>query len=105
MQQLISATIPIVFLAGAFLPIWPYSYFVLLRWVITGSCAFILYTKKSHGSLQYILFIVLLIFNPFFPVHLERSIWLIIDGLSIIPFVFVIVNMCTQRSSKKRSNA
>lgn len=100
MQRFVPAIVPILFLAGAFLPIWPYSFFVILRWVITGSCAYILCSRLAPNYLNYVLFGALLLFNPIFPVHLSRATWLVIDALTIVPFVIVIGNNLRNNSSK-----
>ena len=75
----------ILFLLGAYLPNNPYDYFVILRlncFIIFGYLA-ILASNYSQKGIIIICVISSLIYNPLFPLHLERNLWLIINGISI----------------------
>lgn len=61
--------------------IWPYGYYILLRWIVAvagGFAAWMAYSQERIGVTVLFGFIVLL-FNPIAPVHLEKGVWVIID--------------------------
>ncbi len=65
---------------AAILPIWPYGYYILLRWVVTGVSVYALVTIPTLGSGQRAALAgITLIFNPLIPVHLSRGIWTIFN--------------------------
>ncbi|RLB06045.1 MAG: hypothetical protein DRN90_00630 [Thermoproteota archaeon] len=53
----------------------PYSYYILLRWVVCGTAAYSVFKsielKKSAWT--WILGIIVLLFNPIIPVHPSRE--------------------------------
>lgn len=60
----------------------PYGYYTLLRLVVTGCAGFAAYRFWSMPKHQFMSFIFIgvgLLFNPFIPVHLNRSMWAPID--------------------------
>lgn len=64
----------------------PYSYYILLRWIIF---IFLIYfiTKiyNSKNEFFMVLFItILVVYNPIIPFHLSRTIWKYINAASII---------------------
>jgi len=62
----------------------PYGYYVLLRWVVCLHTVFIAVRRFSAGSAAYgcILLVVAIVFNPIFPLHLGKSVWLVVDPLA-----------------------
>jgi hypothetical protein len=55
----------------------PYSYYILLRWVVAGSSLYsggVLSKLKKHNW-AWFFFITGILFNPIFPVYLPRSTW------------------------------
>jgi len=77
----IAVIIASVLLLLALLDGWPYDYFVVLRFVVTGVSlyvALLAYSSEKFGWTG--LFAVLaVLFNPILPVHLTREIWTTID--------------------------
>lgn len=74
---------PAIFLVAAPLVKFPYGVYVLLRLVVFGSAACMVYfsyqnTRQLNVTILLFSFIALL-FNPFFPVYLSREIWMPID--------------------------
>lgn len=72
-------------LAGAFLPNLPYGYFALLRWVVFGCFTFLAYgTWRRHWTgLAWTFAVAAGLFNPFFPVVLDRLLWLAVDAAAL----------------------
>ncbi|MFZ4766892.1 MAG: DUF6804 family protein [Roseimicrobium sp.] len=87
------ALISAAFLFVATLPELPYGYFILLRFMVCGTCVF-LYTQMAgrkpewvgltHGGLA-------LLFNPIIKIHLGRDAWAVVDVVTGIFMVFTIV--------------
>jgi len=81
--------IPILMLFGS-LGQWPYGYFILQRWIVTISSIIIL-IKAFDQNIDWakIAFILIaILFNPIAPIHLTREIWIPIDIVSGILFLF-----------------
>ena len=62
---------------------FPYGIYTLLRIVVTLSSAFIIYDNykriKNVNVTIVIFSIILIVFNPIFPIRLNRELWLPID--------------------------
>jgi len=78
----------ILLIPGIFLCIvpffkFPYGIYTLLRIVVTLSSAFIIYDnykKINNVNPTIVIFsIILIVFNPIFPIRLNRELWLPID--------------------------
>ncbi len=61
--------------------IWPYGYYILLRWVVTGAALFVLWVAYNLEKKAWIWIMgaVALLFNPIAPIHLDKETWVIID--------------------------
>lgn len=77
-----------IFLLLGMLSFWPYGYYVILRWVICGiSIINIIGFSKSKLMRWALVFGTLaFLFNPIFPVYLNKSSWVVIDLISAIIF-------------------
>ena len=67
----------------AILPL-PYGYYLSLRGLLFGSCilmGFVLKDIKNKNWL-YVIISIAIIFNPLFPIHLTRLIWMPINLLT-----------------------
>ena len=73
----------------------PYGYFTLMRFVIcavTAYLAFLAYEKNSKSLWVWTFGFIAVLFNPFFPVHLERDTWVGIDlivGIFLLSTIFI----------------
>ena len=74
----------IAMLGLALLPL-PYAYYMLLRVVIFGVSAYLAVAAFSADKteLAWMLAINALIYNPVFPVHMTKDVWMIINLLTI----------------------
>lgn len=77
----------------------PYSYYTLLRIVVTISagvhCWFVL-TREDAGKISNRLHVAVfsaigILFNPIIPIYLDREVWQIIDVAVAVLFVFAAV--------------
>lgn len=59
----------------------PYGYYTLLRLVVTIVFAWAAYVanQRKHNILPYAYGILALLFNPIIEIHLEKTLWAIID--------------------------
>ena len=84
--------IPGLLLIAAPLISFPYGFYTLLRLIITITSAIIIfYTYKSAGGINEILIIfalILILYNPIFPVHLTREIWMPINFITSGIYIF-----------------
>lgn len=67
----------------------PYGYYMFLKIFIFLACIANAYVYNNvKNLLNLIVFIILaIIYNPIIPIHLDRSLWVIINILTIIPFI------------------
>lgn len=64
----------------------PYSYYQLLRLVVCGSSLYSgwIFSMLKRHDWTWFFFIIGILFNPIFPVYLDKSIWQIVDIVSSI---------------------
>jgi hypothetical protein len=67
----------------------PYSYYILLRWIVCGTAAYGTFKsiELEKSGWAWVLGIITLLFNPIIPVHLSREIWAPIDVTTALIFV------------------
>lgn len=69
---------------------WPYSYYVLLRWIVCAASIYVAYnaSKDKRNGWAWVFGGIALLFNPIFPFYLDKSIWVLIDlGSAVFFFV------------------
>jgi len=78
-----------VLLLIALLPL-PYFYYQLLRIVVTIVAAIYAYSFYEDNQMpNAITFgVIVLIWNPIFPIYLDKSVWLILDSIGAVIFYF-----------------
>ena len=78
--------IPAVLLIIAPLVSFPYGFYTLLRLIVSITSGFIIYhSYKGAGGVNEISIIfalILILYNPFVPVHLSREIWMPINFIT-----------------------
>ena len=70
----------------------PYGYYQLLRILITisaGMCTFESFNKNNQ-PMMYLFLLITILFNPLLPIHLNKSIWIIIDLITALFFLISI---------------
>ncbi|MCK4252342.1 hypothetical protein KAX97_12910 [candidate division WOR-3 bacterium] len=77
------------------------DYYTLLRFVVCGATAYgtFLAVRFKQISWVWIFGIVAVLFNPIFPIHLERSTWVIID-VSVALILIVSIFLFSETKSK-----
>ena len=73
----------------AVLPL-PYLYYQLLRIVVTLSAAANAYKFYEDNQMAWVLVfgIIALIWNPIFPIYMDKSVWIILDFIGAGIFFF-----------------
>lgn len=81
----------------------PYSYYILLRWVVCGTSAYGAFKSAELGKSvwAWVLGIIALLFNPIIPVHLSREIWAPINIMAALIFVVSIFTIRTGKYDDK----
>jgi len=77
-----------VLLLLGILNIWPYDYYTILRWVVCGTAIFnaIGFSKSKLTGWVFVFGTLAFLFNPLFPVYLNKSSWVGIDLVAAIVF-------------------
>ena len=85
----ILTVICIIALLLAIPSIWPYGYYQLLRWLVSGTAIFILYAilKLEKKIWTWIMAIIAILFNPIVPINLMKGTWIAIDLIVAIVFI------------------
>jgi len=80
--------IGILLLVGA---LWghPYSYYEILRWVVSAISAYLAYTYfiSKNTKWFYIFAATAVLFNPIVPIYLQQQTWQFIDLASALMFL------------------
>jgi predicted membrane protein len=80
-KNTIISIVSVIFLLLAVFGSWPYDFFTILRFVVAGGAAYLCYRayqgKEEHKMVVF--GAVTILFNPFLPIYLSRSIWQVID--------------------------
>ena len=71
---------------------WPYGYYILLRWItcITSILVTFQAFEKNIDWAKVVFIVIAILFNPLAPIYLSRSIWVPLDIVTAILFIFVI---------------
>jgi hypothetical protein len=61
--------------------LWPYGYYILLRWLVTGAALLGLWNAYELKKQTWVIIMALIaiFFNPIAPIHLGKEVWVIID--------------------------
>ena len=80
----------IIMLFGAIAE-WPYGYYTFLRWItcITSILVAFQAFEKNIDWAKVVFIVIAILFNPLAPIYLSRSIWIPLDIVTAIFFIFV----------------
>ncbi len=97
---IISAVAALACIVGVFS--LPYSYYMLLRCIATGSAVYLLacHAKVLPETCKWVLVVIALLFNPIFKVHLGREVWQVVDPLagSIFFWLALVIKQSSNKS-------
>ena len=85
--------VAVIMLLLAIPPIWPYGYFQLLRLVVTGVAFYNAYTAHESKNKAWVVIMgaIAILFNPLFPIHLDKEVWVVLDIISAV-LMFISIN-------------
>ncbi|MDD5638660.1 MAG: hypothetical protein PHO28_02005 [Candidatus Pacebacteria bacterium] len=68
---------------------WLYGYYIILRWAVIGTALFILWIayKLERKIWIGLMAITAILFNPIFPVYLDKEVWIFIDIIAAFTFL------------------
>ena len=73
--------------------IWPYGYFQILRWVVSGVAIYNAYFAHELRKNRWvgIMVAIAILFNPIAPIFLQKETWVILDLItSVLMFATII---------------
>lgn len=73
----------------------PYGYYTLLRLVVcsTGIIYLIFFRNDKYPTIDTIVFVVVLLWNPIIPVYLTKEIWTVLDLMVAIGGIVLIYQL------------
>ena len=86
-QQILCRIAGVVLLL-AIPPLWPYSYYQLLRWFVLIAAGYTAYLafKTDHISKGWLMVATAVLFNPIAPIYLSKGTWSLADLVAAIIF-------------------
>lgn len=98
------AIIAIIFLLLALLD-WPYGFYTLLKWIVTGVAVYYAYSIyeiiQKTNAWFWALVVIAVLNNPIAPIHLgDKGLWNIIDVI-IVLFLLLLITKYRVSGDKK----
>lgn len=92
------------FLFLALLDGWEYDFFTILRFVVFISTAYVAWMAYEENRIawSYLLGSISILYNPFFPIHLDRDNWVLIDvivGSTLLITAHTLILNATEQNS------
>jgi hypothetical protein len=96
----------IVMLGIALLPIRWYGYYILLKLVVCGGCAFLAANAYDDGRKHLVWFLggLAVLYNPIIRFPLGRELWMVINVLTIIVLVAVMKSTKQRRAVQNKDS-
>jgi hypothetical protein len=91
------SALSVVALLIAILPITVYEYYIALRWLVFSSAAGVVwvglggwdsYPQRDIGAGTIMMLVVAVMWNPVFPVELNKFLWVLLDYAAAVVFLF-----------------
>lgn len=85
---------------------WEYGFFTLLRFIVTAATSYVAWMSFNEMKENWVwgFGFVAVLFNPIFPIYLERSTWVVIDfiiGIALLAAIFIVkLNKETPQADK-----
>ena len=91
-KNIISIIAIIILLLAIPSGLWPYGYYIFLRWAIAGIALFVLWVAYELKEKTWIglMIIIVILFNPVIPVYLDKETLVIIDFIAALLFLMSI---------------
>ena len=84
-----------VLLVWALYPENPYAYYILLRWICCPIFVFLAVQASENGQNGWVwaFGVTAVLYNPIFPVHLNREIWSVLNIATIVLLAISVVRL------------
>ena len=71
---------------------WPYGYYTLLRWITCIASILVAFQafEKNTDWAKVVFIVIAILFNPLVPIYLSRSIWIPLDIITAVLFIYAI---------------
>lgn len=93
----------IVFLILGILPVWPYDYYILLRWIVSGTALYIFVRASEKAEIKRLSFILIaILYNPLIPIYLNRSVWTLFDLIVVGYYLHEMEKLSLRKVDLKR---
>ena len=95
--SIVPQIVAIAMLGWALIPANPYGYYIILRFVVCGVCAYLAVRAFQIDKIGWVLIvgITAVIYNPIIRVHLAREIWSVVNIATIIMLIVTIQTLRT----------
>lgn len=82
----LALVLPSVALVVAFLPMLPYGYYILLRWVLAATFAYyaLVARERRMQGWAFVCWLTLAIYNPIVPLSLGRPVWTVVNLATLV---------------------
>lgn len=83
---ILTRIVSIGLLLWALVPGNPYGYYILMRWILCASFAYLAVSAIREKKSQWVLVFGVSagIYNPFFPLHLGKEIWFVVNIIVVV---------------------
>jgi phosphatidylserine synthase len=84
--------------------LWPYGYYILLRWVVTAAALFVLWNAYELEKKIWVglMGVVAILFNPIILINLDKETWVVIDF--IVAGIFLLSIFRIKNYEKRKGN-
>jgi hypothetical protein len=91
----------ILMLLWALVPVNPYDYYVLLRWVCSPCFAYLAFVSYGNGRIPWawIFGVSAWIYNPLFPIDPGREVWIVINIVTVVLLFAQDITLHKEKSS------
>jgi hypothetical protein len=82
----------VVLILWALLPVNPYGYYQLLKVLVCAGCSYLgvkIWSVSKGRDLAWGYVTLAVIYNPLMPLHLGRSIWTLVNILTVVMLVVI----------------
>jgi len=83
----------------------PYGFYIFLRWIILAIATYIsIIIWEKHKKLRWATVCMAILFNPFIPIYLTKSIWSPVDLICAGVLAFIVVYYSKMEKAAQRSH-
>jgi hypothetical protein len=86
----------------AMIPVMPYGYYPVMRWIVCPASLgmFVCLRDRRIGDWSWAWVVIAGIYNPIFPVHASRGVWLVVNAATLVLVVVTMVAVARGRRAE-----